>query len=221
MTGSVQSITIKKFCYGGALSSADSVGYHYDMTSLPTGLAFNWATSILKGTPTITGTFELKSYKLVAGSISSATFLVTILDGTLPTLTSTDFYIDPTQVLIMYPFEYTFIPTDFFTIVTGSTYTLSAKLQDQTTLVTSSLPSWLTFYPSNYTFYGIPTDNDYTYPTDTFPLYLNIVLEATVVSGTLTTKAATLTIKNTDTYIDTNYQYPTKMCKKRNEYFYN
>jgi hypothetical protein len=152
---------------GSTETYASYLSYDYDTTHLilPAGLSYDKSTSILSGTTTsVAGTYELKAY-LGTPSSSSSTFLLMIIDGNGPLLVN-DFYIFPSQIALNYYFYYVFDPNEFF----SDTVPFKITAYQKVTIFYLSLPTWLTYEPSNYTFYGSPPTSYYT--TSTFPVYL-------------------------------------------------
>lgn len=85
---SYESFLVPYFCVGNIKTYATSLSFEYDPTMklLPNGLTFSSSTSTLYGTPNFLGQgiYQIKAFLQSTTYTSSATFLLTIMNGNGP-----------------------------------------------------------------------------------------------------------------------------------------
>lgn len=166
------------------------------------GLTFLALNQKISGSPTTAGIYTLRAYISLSGLISSSEFTITVISGGVPTVGS-DFYLSPNAVIVGFPYYYAFDIT-LFLANSGSLYTVTA-----TQLSGAALPSWLTFYSSNNTFYGTPTQSFYP-SSSAYPIQIAIQLIFTSASGiAITSKSDILYVKDNAPYRNPLATFPT------------
>eukprot|EP00347_Sterkiella_histriomuscorum_P014691 403359917 len=223
--GTSVSILLNKFCFDTILTYVDVAGIDFNSSTtittsyLPTGLVFNWATQKITGIPTVSGIYAIKLYKSVSGSgDASSTFLLTIKAGEIVQTTSNNFQMIPDTLIAGKYYYYHFDPKTYFNDDGTFTYTVKQiAVKSKDTLTYSALPTWLQFNSLNYTFYGTPTNIDYT----TFPQDIEILLFVTDSQGNIiVSESSNLTIINSKPYVDPLLSFKSSYCLTKNQNFY-
>ncbi|CDW77160.1 alkaline phosphatase [Stylonychia lemnae] len=220
----------KRFYYCKSVNTPTTitlVAMEYTRDSLPAGLQQDSISQQIKGTPTAQGTFDIIFESQIFDSSSSQTYYlsyivtVKILPKSGP-IELKSFFMSPDEFRILYPYEYTFQITDFFSFPYSEFYSITTKVRTANgfNVAITNLPSWLKFDDKNLTFYGTPQKSDY--PTAIqFPIELQIFLLVTDIYNQQTQSSlASLSITNFQPYLNNEIIFPEQICLQQSKTFF-